>query len=111
VASIPPLRWPQSHHDLPSPGVGEDFDLRHHLNKSWKKYGVGFSSEMEAFVKKGRDEAALKVQTGLRWRGLQVGACYPDSFAPRGSLRILLSPTVLLVTKNFCDTFPKLFGF
>jgi hypothetical protein len=39
---------------LLSPGVGEDFRLLRHLCKSWKKCGVGFSSETEASVKRER---------------------------------------------------------
>ena len=44
MAWISPSPAASEQQDLPSPGVGEDFRLRRRLDKSWEKYGVGFSA-------------------------------------------------------------------
>jgi hypothetical protein len=50
--------------DLPSPGVGEDFHLRHRLNKSREKYGLGFWAKRRLWYKGGPD-AMVEERTGL----------------------------------------------
>ena len=58
--------------DLPSPGVGEDFRLRRRLNKSRKKYGLGFWAKRRLWYKRG-PETMPEAQTSLGGAPRHVG--------------------------------------
>ncbi len=79
MASISPSPEAPMRQDLPSPKVGEDFCLRHHLNKSREKYGLGFWAKRRS-VLKGGPETMPEGETGMGGAPSQVGhATYPLS--------------------------------
>jgi hypothetical protein len=94
MASISPSPAASEQQDLPSPGVGEDFDLRRRLNKSWKKYGVPFLTKRRlSYI--GKDETIPEVPESPGGAAYRWGHATTD--CPRGSPRVIPTLSVLLV--------------
>lgn len=76
MASLSPSPEAPVQQDLPSPRVGEDFRLRRRLNKSRKKYGLGFLAKRSVWDKSGAETMSeVRMSVGGAARKLGRATC------------------------------------